>query len=421
MLAFTGGSARSAEDNAYEIVVKEPPREAGDEAVTSQPDSATSATTSRADRSAGVDVDSGNAAEDTLDAAYTALQNQEYDIAYDLFYALAAEDNAQAQYELAALYHRGAGVAIDVARAARWYARAAELGHADAQYRLGNMFLMGEGVRQSDSEAAHWHGQAAQQGHDDAKNNLASLRRISSARTREELEREAAALPPLTAPPKPAPGEKVEKRGFFKRWFGKDDKPAPEPGNSVEASAPQPPPAETSAAPATPAQNTGANSERPAPLANSTAISNYELGLAYALGDTLEQDHEKAFEHFRQSAQAGYAPAQYRLGAAYANGDGAEQDPEQALEWYKKSANQGHTAARRALALSYLNGLEHVAPNKPLALAWYTLLAEDGNQLDVHRRDSLLEELPEAEVEKAERLAQDLKMPRREFLESPEK
>jgi len=379
-----------------------------------------------------VDARADSAATEALDTAYAALRNQEYDVAYDLFAALAAQDNAQAQHELAALYHRGAGVEVDIARAARWYARAAELGHADAQYRLGNMFLMGEGVRQSDSEALHWYEQAAQQGHNDARNNLASLQRISAAKTRTELEREAATLPPLAVKPKSEPGKKTEPRGFFKRWFGKDDSPAPDADTATQAQprthtdntgntgdtdnnagVTTPPPAPTeavaSAADASAAGRGGATSARPAPLANSTAVSNYELGLAYAVGDTLAQDYEQAFAYFSKSAQQGYAPAQYRLGAAYANGDGTGQDPEQALDWYRKAADQGHTAARRSLAQLYLQGLGRLPPNKPLALAWYTLLAEDGNQLDLHRRDSLLQELSEEDISRAEELAAELR------------
>ena len=366
---------------------------------------------------------------ETVDAAYLALQEQEFDVAYDLFYSLAAQDNALAQYEIGALYHRGAGVEPDVARAARWYARAAELGYAEAQYRIGNMYMMGEGVPQSDTEAIHWHEQAAQQGHQDAGRNLASLRRISTAKTREELEVEAASLPPLKVEKRTPAGGKPEQRGFFKRWFGGDKKAEtaaespvkPPPAAQTPVSTPaetgkkgffgrlfgkdeernqdtagvrQAPGAENGEAGTT--AQTGA--QRPAPLSNTGAVSNYELGMAYTLGNTLEQDYAKAFEHFTRSAQEGYAPAQYRLGAAYANGDGTGKDPARAIEWYDKSAGQGYTSAQRSLALIYLNGLEDVAPNKPLALAWYELLAEDGNQMDAHRRDSLLQELSEREI-----------------------
>ena len=374
-----------------------------------------------------------NTGSETMDAAYQALGNQEYDIAYDLFYSLAGQDNALAQYEIGLLYHRGSGVEPDVARAARWYASAAELGHAEAQYRLGNMYMMGEGVPQSDSEAIHWYEKAAQQGHKDAGDNLASLRRISTAKTREELEREAASLPPLKVKERPAAGDKAEKRGFFKRWFGRDKKPEPVAESPAQpplvSQAPAPAPTKTekkgffgrlfgkdkekgrtvagTTAPAEPGNEStvpAAQNEvgRPAPLANSGAVSNYELGMAYALGNTLEQDYAKAFEHFTRSAGEGYAPAQYRLAAAYANGDGTEKDPARAVEWYEKSAVQGHTEAQRSLALIYLNGLEDVPRNKPLALAWYNLLAEDGNQMDIHRRDTLLQELSEQEISMAQ-------------------
>lgn len=370
------------------------------------------------------DVDS-----ETINAAYQALENHEYNIAYDLFYSLAGQDNARAQYEIGALYHRGAGVEPDVARAARWYTRAAELGYAEAQYRVGNMYMMGEGVPQSDSEAIHWYEEAAQQGHQDAGRNLASLRRISTAKTRQELEQEAASLPPLKVEKRTTAGGKPEKRGFFKRWFGRDKKAAevrespvkPPPAAQAPVSAPaetrkkgffgrlfgkdeeqkqdtagvQQAPGAKSGGAETTAQ-TGA--QRPAPLSNSGAVSNYELGMAYALGNTLEQDYAKAFEHFTRSAQEGYAPAQYRLGVAYANGDGTGKNPNRAIEWYEKSAGQGYASAQRSLALIYLNGLEDIPPDKPLALAWYELLADDGNQMDTHRRDILLQELSEQEL-----------------------
>ena len=372
---------------------------------------------------------------ETMDAAYQALRNQEYDIAYDLFYSLAGQDNALAQYEIGALYHRGAGVEPDAARAARWYASAAELGYTEAQYRLGNMYMMGEGVPQSDTEASHWYEKAAQQGHKDAGDNLASLRRISTAKTREELEREAASLPPLNVEKRSPAGVKTEERGFFKRWFGSDKKPEPvaespvQPPLLPQAPATSPtgtkkkgffgrlfgkdkeedqavdgalePAGSGKESPVPTAQN---DVGRPAPLANSGAVSNYELGMAYALGNTLEQDYAKAFEHFTRSAREGYAPAQYRLAAAYANGDGTEKDPARAIEWYEKSAGQGHTAAQRSLALIYLNGLEDVPRNKPLALAWYNLLVEDGNQMDIHRRDTLLQELSEQEISMAQEM-----------------
>ena len=469
ILALAGNSVSGADDSDYEIIDPDLllEEDEDEETITEEPDDEEIPEATEAGENFGavMESDQTGATAETMDAAYTALQNQEFDIAHDLFYSLAAQDHALAQYELGALYHRGAGVEADVIRASRWYARAAELGYAEAQYRLGNMYLMGEGVRQSDSEAAHWYEKAAQQGHADAGSNLSSLQRISTAKTSEVLEREAASLPPLKVPDRTAAGGKKEKRGFFKRIFNRGDKNTAQPVRSEQEPqaqedipAPQPPAerSETKIAlvkdqeeagsstskskkkgffsrlfgkddveeekPAAAMEQAGTSSEkpdtaesadsttaqRPAPLGGSSAVSNYELGMAYATGDTLEQDILKAFDHFTRSAQQGYAPAQYRLGVAYANGDGTGKDLTKAVEWYEKSARQGHTIAQRSLAVIYLDGQESIEQNKPLALAWYNLLAETGNRMDIHRRDFLLQELSDEEIRQSREITTEI-------------
>ena len=469
ILALAVNPANGADDSDYEIIDPDLLLEEDEdgETITAEPDDEKIPEATATDENIGavMEPDQTGADAETMNAANTALQNQEFDIAYDLFYSLALQDHAHAQYELGALYHRGAGVEADVVRASRWYARAAEQGYAEAQYRVGNMYLMGEGVRQSDSEAAHWYEKAAQQGHADARINLSSLQRISTAKTSEVLEREAASLPPLKAPDRTAAGGKKEKRGFFKRIFNRGDKTAArpvrseqEPQASEDVPGPQPP-AERSGTkialvkdqeeagpstskgskkgffsrlfgkddveeekPAAAMEQAGTGSDkpdtaesadsttaqRPAPLGGSSAVSNYELGMAYATGDTLEQDILKAFDHFTRSAQQGYAPAQYRLGVAYANGNGTGKDLTKAVEWYEKSARQGHTIAQRSLAVIYLDGQESIEQNKPLALAWYNLLAETGNRMDIHRRDFLLQELSDEDIRQSREITTEI-------------
>ena len=466
------GDAGAADNTDYEIIDPELLKEEDEETAAQEPGANEASGVAEADdisaadtghEEPGADAEPGrtDADAEAVTAAYAALQNQEYDTAYGLFYTLAAQDNALAQYELGALYHRGAGVDKDVIRASRWYERSAEQGYREAQYRLGNMYLMGEGVRQSDTEALHWLEKAAQQGHADAGDNLANLKRISTARTREELEHEAASLPPLKVEDKTAGKGNKKKRGFFKRWLGRDEKPVAQPRspaqNPFEHEAvikPQNPAEpdiadtamvkiddvagattpkkkkkgffsrllgrgdkqeEKTAGATTPAGDTGpappgsgTEVQQPVAVTGSTAVSNFELGMAYALGDSLEQDYAKAFEHFTRSAEQGYAPAQYRLGVAYANGDGAGKDLAKAVEWYEKSARQGHVIAQRSLALIYLNGQDDINQNKPLALAWYSLLAEDGNRMDIHRRDTLLQELSDAEISLAQGITTEI-------------
>ena len=191
-------------------------------------------------------------------------------------------------------------------------------------------------------------------------------------------------------------GKAKKKSGFFKRLLGRDKPeaiPAPAPSATTVAAAPAPAPAPA-----------------PKPASGQAgAVSNHALGLAYALGDGVEQDSAKAFEHFVKAAQAGYAPAQYRAGLALAYGEGVDKDLARAVEWYEKAALQGHAIARRNLGLIYQSGGPGVAQDASLALAWFELLASaDANQIDIHRRDSLRQSMAPDAIEEAERLKAQL-------------
>ncbi len=405
-----------------------------------------------------------------IEAGMQALESLDYSAAYNMFRSLAVQGDALAQYQLGALYHQGLGATPDLAEASRWYGRAAERGDANAQYSLGNMYLMGEGVGQDDAKAAYWYEKAANQGHAAAKDNLASLQRISKVKAEQELKKEAMAAE-LEQRQQELSDEKVasasteKRRGFSKGLFGADEDPkdsvADQAPVDIEDEAPRSDPPATSEdtkggffsrlfggtkesqAPtdevrsssasmegadvedAKPATETATDKTRLAgvhdprqsktkrsdvvfdPLERSGAISNYELGMAYSLGDGVEQNHLKAFEHFSQSAEQGYAAAQYKLGIAYAYGEGVDKDASKAARWYTKAAEQGHVIAQRNLGVLYLNG-DGVEQNKPLALAWYSLLAESGNRMDTHRRDALSATLSPAEIDEAERLKNQL-------------
>ena len=78
---------------------------------------------------------------------------------------------AQLQFDLATLYHEGRHLPKDVARAAKWYRKAAAQGHAPAQINLAMMHLGGDGVKADLFEARKWFTQAADQG--DAEGQVA--------------------------------------------------------------------------------------------------------------------------------------------------------------------------------------------------------------------------------------------------------
>lgn len=68
--------------------------------------------------------------------------------------AEAREGKLSAMYEVGRMYERGRGVDIDLAKAARWYEKAASAGNAPAQARLGILYFEGRGVAQ-DHQRAH--------------------------------------------------------------------------------------------------------------------------------------------------------------------------------------------------------------------------------------------------------------------------
>jgi TPR repeat protein len=73
---------------------------------------------------------------------------------------VAAQD-ADADLVAARRLRNGTGVAIDKARAARLFERAAQAGNADAAFTLANMLKDGEGVAQDGAAARRWLQRAA--------------------------------------------------------------------------------------------------------------------------------------------------------------------------------------------------------------------------------------------------------------------
>ena len=66
----------------------------------------------------------------------------------------------------------------------------------------------------------------------------------------------------------------------------------------------------------------------------------WNLGVAYANGDGIEENDEEALKWFLLAAELGYAEAQDTLGFLYSSGHGVPQDFEEALKWYQLAADQ---------------------------------------------------------------------------------
>jgi localization factor PodJL len=87
----------------------------------------------------------------------------------------AADGDARAQFEVAAIYTEGRAVPQDYKAAATWYERAAAQGFAPAQYRLGSLYENGNGVSKDLNSARLWYERAAEAGNRMSMHNLAAL------------------------------------------------------------------------------------------------------------------------------------------------------------------------------------------------------------------------------------------------------
>ncbi len=103
--------------------------------------------------------------------AGAAYQRGDYTAAANLMRPLAVKGDANAQANLAGLYHDGQGVKQDFAEALKWYRLAAVQGAPKAQSNLGFMYANGEGVPVDYVKAHLWWNLAAMSGDTDAAKN----------------------------------------------------------------------------------------------------------------------------------------------------------------------------------------------------------------------------------------------------------
>lgn len=104
-----------------------------------------------------------------------------YEAAMTLMRPAAEAGGLEAQYNVAAMFDEGEGVAQDHVEAAKWYRLSAEQGLSLAQYRLGIMYARGEGVAKDSAEAFRWYRQAAEQSHYGAQMQVGVYYRLGEA------------------------------------------------------------------------------------------------------------------------------------------------------------------------------------------------------------------------------------------------
>ena len=88
----------------------------------------------------------GAAVAGQFDDGLAAYDQGRFEKAFELWRPLAQQGNAAAQFNLAALYEKGSGVAQDRGEGARWYLEAAKQGDLDAQLKIASLYEEGAGV-----------------------------------------------------------------------------------------------------------------------------------------------------------------------------------------------------------------------------------------------------------------------------------
>ena len=106
----------------------------------------------------------------------------------------------------------------------------------------------------------------------------------------------------------------------------------------------------------------------------------------------LKGDYQAAFDEWLPLAELGDAEAQYNLGVMFDQGASVEQDLSRAASWYRKAAEQGFMDAQTNLGMMYVRG-EGVPTDHAEASNWLQRAADMGDaeaaelleQLDCNR------------------------------------
>jgi TPR repeat protein len=138
------------------------------------------------------------------------------------------------------------------------------------------------------------------------------------------------------------------------------------------------------------------------------ADAQYNLGLMYANGHGVPQDHVEAAMWFRPLAELGDAGAQFALGFMYANGHGVPQDHVEAATWYRAAAEQGEAHAQASLGVMYRYG-KGVLLDLVLAHMWFNLSAVRGDPVSVELRDQTAKIMTREQIAEAQQLAHEWK------------
>lgn len=382
--------------------------------------------------------------------AMTAMQAGDYESAIAISIEDAEAGDARAQFLAGLMHENGNGTAIDLETAARYYRQAALQGHPAAQNNLGLMHFEGRGVDKSIAEARKWLGRSAEQGFDKAQDNLAVVQitdalRARAADTPGQQPNATAIDSPMTlaasgadnlaarasgslTPTKPSSPQARSEQ--IARWYlqaAREGSPTAQhmvglmyvQGRTVDRNA----------------KKAAEWFERAAD--QGFAQSQLMIGFATLNGLGVRKDEEAALRWMTLAAEQGLAQAQMSLGLMYIHGQGTGANTATGMNWLRLAAEQGLPQAQYNLALTQLRmrggdavdqrAMAHLrsaalaghAPsmqkmgdlyqsgrgvneNPVVAMAWYGIASEAGDELATERRRQLASHMTKEQLTAAQ-------------------
>ena len=249
--------------------------------------------------------------------------------------------DAEALFAAGRASYKGEGAALDYAKAADYFLKAAEADHVKAQTTLGTMLVEGRGVPKDFATATRWLTKAAAQGDATAKLNLGWMALEGLGGDRDP----AAAVRWYRGAAEAGLAEAQLRLGDLYFW-GKPgiERDLPEAVKWLEKAA-----------------------------AQGVASAQNTLGVMRETAEVGSQNFGEAVRLFRAAAEQGDARAQMNLGRMYANGTGVEKDLAAACYWFVLSINGREPSGEKQLQDLLVNGkvtLRQIAEARVLAASF---------------------------------------------------
>lgn len=124
----------------------------------------------------------------------------------------------------------------------------------------------------------------------------------------------------------------------------------------------------------------------------------------------IAQRFAEAMDMLRPLARSGNADAEELIGVMYALGTGVPQDHIRAFEWYMRSAMKGHPGAQSGVGWYYELGLGLTGPDLVRAYLWYRLSDIGGDPDAAISVEEVRKKMTDEELDLAHELVDDYRV-----------